>query len=61
MNPFGTDLTQRNEQIAKQYAYSYQELDKKVKEKHRICEPKPFAENPTPNYDTSTFAERAIC
>ena len=58
MNPFGADLTQRNEQIAKQYAYSYQELDKKVKEKHRIvgflgwgdsytpkeiCEPKSFA------------------
>ena len=37
MNPFGTDLTQRNEQMAGHYAFSYQELDKKVKEKHRIA------------------------
>lgn len=58
VNPFGEDLTQRNERIAKQYAFSCQELDRKVKEKHRIvgflgwgdfytpkeiCEPKPFA------------------
>lgn len=58
MNPFGEDLTQRNEQIARQYAFSCQELGRKVKERHRIvgflgwgdfytpkeiCDPKPFA------------------
>ncbi len=58
MNPFGADLTQRNAEIAKQYGFSCQELNKKVKEKHRIagflgwgdsytpkevCDPKPFA------------------
>lgn len=58
VNPFGLDLTQRNEELFDQYVFSRQELDKKVKEKHRIagflgwgdtytpketCGPKPFA------------------